>query len=103
MYAIIKTGGKQYTVAVGDRLKVETLSGEIGSDITLDNVLAVKDEAGLRVGAPFVDGASVTATIVAEGRSPKVRIFKFRRRKHSMKSGGHRQNFTELEIKAINA
>jgi large subunit ribosomal protein L21 len=101
MYAIIKTGGKQYTVAVGDKIKVETLAGEIGSQIQLAEVLAIKDDAGLRVGTPFIEGAAVTATIVSEGRAPKVRIFKFRRRKHSMKSGGHRQNYTEIKIDAI--
>lgn len=103
MYAIIKTGGKQYTVAVGDTLKVETLPGEVGSQIKLDQVLAVKDDSGLKVGNPILEGASVTATIVSEGRHDKVRIFKFRRRKHSMKSGGHRQNYTELKIDEISA
>ncbi len=103
MYAIIKTGGKQYTVAVGDKVRVETLAGEVGSQIDLSEVLAVKDEAGLKVGSPLVEGAVVKATIVANGRHDKVRIFKFRRRKHSMKSGGHRQNYTELKIDAISA
>ncbi len=103
MYAIIKTGGKQYTVAVGDKVKVETLPGEVGSQIKLDQVLAVKDDSGLKVGNPTIAGASVTATIVSEGRHDKVRIFKFRRRKHSMKSAGHRQNYTELKIDAISA
>ncbi len=103
MYAIIRTGGKQYTVAVGDTVKVELIPGEVGSQIKLEEVLAVKDEAGLRVGTPLVEGAAVTATIVAEGRHDKVRIFKFRRRKHSMKSGGHRQHYTELKIDAITA
>lgn len=103
MYAIIKTGGKQYTVAVGDTVKVETLPGEVGSQIKLDQVLAVKDDSGLKVGNPILEGASVTATIVSEGRHDKVRIFKFRRRKHSMKSGGHRQNYTELKIDEISA
>ncbi len=103
MYAIIKTGGKQYTVAVGDKLRVETLEGEVGSQISLAEVLAVKDDSGLKVGAPFIDGAVVKATILGNGRHDKVRIFKFRRRKHSMKSGGHRQNYTELKIDEISA
>ncbi len=103
MYAIIKTGGKQYRVAVGDKLKVETLTAEVGAQVTLSEVLAVSDDSGLKVGAPVLEGASVTATVVSHGRGDKVRIFKFRRRKHSMKSAGHRQNYTELKIEAIAA
>jgi large subunit ribosomal protein L21 len=97
MYAIIKTGGKQYRVNVGDTLK------DAGSQVTFSEVLAVSGEEGLKVGAPLVEGATVTGTIVALGRHDKVRIFKFRRRKHSMKSGGHRQHFAEVRIDAINA
>ena len=91
MYAIIKTGGKQYRVAAGDMLKVESLNAEVGSQVTLSEVLAVSDGNELKVGAPFVEGASVTATVVSHGRHDKVRIFKMRRRKHSIKSAGHRQ------------
>lgn len=101
MYAIIKTGGKQYRVAAGDTIKVETLNAEVGSQVTLSEVLAVSDGNELKVGAPFVEGASVTATVVSHGRHDKVRIFKFRRRKHSMKSGGHRQYYAELRIDEI--
>ncbi len=103
MYAIIKTGGKQYRVAAGDMLKVETLNAEVGSQVTLSEVLAVSDGNELKVGAPFVEGASVTATVVSHGRHDKVRIFKMRRRKHSIKSAGHRQNYTELKIETIAA
>ena len=103
MYAIIKTGGKQYRVCVGDKLKVESLEAEVGSQITLTEVLAVAGEDGLKVGAPVLEGASVTATVPSHGRGEPVRIFKFRRRKHSMKSAGHRQNYTELKIEAIAA
>ncbi len=103
MYAIIRTGGKQYRVAVGDTVRVETLQAEEGSQVTLSEVLAVSAETGLKVGTPLVEGASVTATVVAHGRGEKVRIFKFRRRKHSMKSAGHRQNYTELKIDALAA
>ena len=103
MYAIIKTGGKQYRVAVGDNLKVESLNAEVGSQVTLSEVLAVSDGNELKVGAPFVEGASVTATVVSHGRHDKVRIFKMRRRKHSIKSAGHRQNYTELKIDSIAA
>ena len=104
MYAIIRTGGKQYRVAVGDTVKVETLEAEAGSEVTLNYVLLVAAEDGsIKAGKPVVEGASVKATVLSHGRSDKVRIFKFRRRKHSMKSGGHRQNYTELKIEAINA
>ena len=103
MYAIIKTGGKQYRVAAGDMLKVETLNAEVGSQVTLSEVLAVSDGNELKVGAPFVEGASVTATVVSHGRHDKVRIFKMRRRKHSIKSAGHRQSYTELKIETIAA
>ena len=103
MYAIIKTGGKQYRVAAGDTTKVETLNAEVGSQVTLSEVLAVSDGNELKVGAPFVEGASVTATVVSHGRHDKVRIFKMRRRKHSIKSAGHRQNYTELKIDSIAA
>lgn len=104
MYAIIRTGGKQYRVAVGDTVKVETFEAEAGSEVTLNDVLLVAAEDGsIKAGKPVVEGASVKATVLSHGRSDKVRIFKFRRRKHSMKSGGHRQNYTELKIEAINA
>ena len=104
MYAIIRTGGKQYRVAVGDTVKVETLEAEAGSEVTLNDVLLVAAEDGsIKAGKPVVEGASVKATVLSHGRSDKVRIFKFRRRKRSMKSGGHRQNYTELKIEAINA
>lgn len=103
MYAIIKTGGKQYRVAAGEKLKVESLNAEVGSQVTISEVLAVSDGNELKVGAPFVDGASVTATVVSHGRHDKVRIFKMRRRKHSIKSAGHRQNYTELKIETIAA
>lgn len=103
MYAIIKAGGKQYRVAAGDTIKVETLNAEVGSQVTLSEVLAVSDGNELKVGAPFVEGASVTATVVSHGRHDKVRIFKMRRRKHSIKSAGHRQNYTELKIDSIAA
>lgn len=103
MYAIIKTGGKQYRVSVGDKLKVETLEADAGAQVTLTEVLAISDDQGLKVGNPTLAGATVTATVLSHGRGDKVRIFKFRRRKHSMKSGGHRQNYTELKIDVIAA
>lgn len=103
MYAIIKTGGKQYRVAAGDKIKVETIEAEVGAKVTLTEVLAVSNGTELTVGAPVVEGASVTATVVSHGRHDKVRIFKMRRRKHSIKSAGHRQNYTELKIETIAA
>jgi len=101
MYAVIKTGGKQYRVAAGDKVRVETIGADVGSVVTLTDVLAIGDGASLRVGAPLVEGAAVTATVLAHGRHDKVRIFKMRRRKHFQKHAGHRQNFTELRIDAI--
>jgi large subunit ribosomal protein L21 len=103
MYAVIKTGGKQYKVASGEKIKVEQLAADVGQEITIDQVLAVGSGENLVVGSPWVAGASVKATIVAHGRHDKVRIFKMRRRKHYQKHGGHRQNYTELEIGAVNA
>lgn len=103
MYAVIKTGGKQYKVAAGEKIKVEQITADVGQEIVIDQVLAVGNGAELKVGAPLVDGASVTATVVSHGRHDKVRIFKMRRRKHYQKHQGHRQNYTELRIEAISA
>ena len=103
MYAIIKTGGKQYRVSVGDKLKVETLEADAGDEVYIKELWALRVMKGLKVGNPTLAGATVTATVLSHGRGDKVRIFKFRRRKHSMKSGGHRQNYTELKIDAIAA
>ena len=101
MYAVIKTGGKQYRVAAGEKLKVETIVADIGSEVVLDKVLMVGNGDAVTVGKPFVSGATVTTKVVSHGRHDKVRIFKMRRRKHYQKHGGHRQNFTELEISAV--
>jgi len=101
MYAVIKTGGKQYRVAPGDVLRVETLSAEPGQTVELDQVLMVHDGQALKVGSPYLEGATVTATVRGHGRGPKIRVFKMRRRKDSRKRTGHRQNYTELEITAI--
>jgi large subunit ribosomal protein L21 len=103
MYAVIKTGGKQYKVAAGEKIKVEQIAADVGQEITIDQVLAVGNGADLKVGTPLVAGAIVKATVVAHGRHDKVRIFKMRRRKHYQKRQGHRQNFTEIEISAVNA
>ena len=103
MYAVIKTGGKQYRVAAGETIKVERLSAEIGQDVKLDQVVAIGSGAGLVLGAPLVAGANVVASVVSHGRHPKVRIFKMHKRKHYRKSQGHRQSFTEIRISAVNA
>jgi large subunit ribosomal protein L21 len=103
MYAVIKTGGKQYRVVPGEKLKVEKLAGDVGSDIVIDQVLMVADGDNVTVGAPMVAGASVKATVVAHGRHDKVMIFKFRRRKHYRKTQGHRQDYTEIQIQQIAA
>jgi large subunit ribosomal protein L21 len=101
MYAVIKTGGKQYKVSPGDKIKVEQIPADIGAGIQLDQVLAVGSGDQIRIGAPMVGGAAVSATVLAQGRHPKVRIFKMRRRKHYQKHQGHRQNYTELLISEI--
>ena len=101
MYAIIKTGGKQYRVKSGEQLRVESLVAEVGAAVSFDQVLAVGAGDAVRVGAPMVAGATVKATVLAHGRGDKVRIFKLRRRKHYQKSQGHRQNYTEVRIDDI--
>ena len=103
MYAVIKTGGKQYRVAAGEKIKIEQISAEVGQEIKLDQVLAVGSGADLSVGTPLVAGASVVATVIAQGSHAKVQIFKMRRRKHYQKRQGHRQAFTELQISAVHA
>ena len=101
MYAVIKTGGKQYKVAPGEKLKVEQMAADVGASVVLDQVLMVGEGDNVRLGAPVVAGATVTATVVAHGRGDKVKIFKMRRRKHYQKHQGHRQNYTELRIDSI--
>ncbi len=103
MYAVIKTGGKQYRVATGEKIKVEQIAADVGQEIVIDQVLALGNGSDLKIGAPLVSGATVKATVVAHGKHDKVRIFKMRRRKHYQKRQGHRQQFTELEIGVIAA
>jgi len=103
MYAVIKTGGKQYKVASGEKIKVEQIAADVGQELTIDQVLAVGSGADLKVGTPLVAGATVVATVLSHGKHDKVRIFKMRRRKHYQKHGGHRQTYTELQIGAVNA
>ena len=101
MYAVIQTGGKQYRVAEGSTLKVEKLVADEGASIELDKVLMIADGDNIKVGAPYLDGSTVTVTVKSHGRGKKVHILKFRRRKHHMKRQGHRQAFTELEVTGI--
>ncbi|NYT65732.1 50S ribosomal protein L21 [Alcaligenaceae bacterium] len=103
MYAVIKTGGKQYRVAAGQKLKIEQIPADIGQEITLDQVLSVGEGEQLKIGTPLVNGATVKATVLAQGRHDKIIIFKMRRRKHYRKTQGHRQNYTEVRIDAITA
>ena len=103
MYAVIKTGGKQYKVAPGQKIKLEQIAANVGQEIVIDQVLAVGNGADLKVGSPLVAGATVNATVLAHGKHDKVRIFKMRRRKHYKKHGGHRQAYTELQISSVDA
>ena len=101
MYAVIQTGGKQYRVKSGEQLKIEALPAEVGAAVSFDRVLMLGEGDGIRVGAPFVAGAAVKATVVSQGRGEKIRIFKLRRRKHYAKTQGHRQSYTEVRIDEI--
>ncbi|CAM3506350.1 MULTISPECIES: 50S ribosomal protein L21 [Halomonas] len=103
MYAVIKSGGKQYRVQEGQTLKLEKLEVPTGDTIEFDEVLLVGNDEDVTVGAPLVDGAKVAAEVVSHGRGDKITIIKFRRRKHSMKRQGHRQWFTEVKITGISA
>ncbi|WP_426700196.1 50S ribosomal protein L21 [Rhodanobacter sp. Col0626] len=102
-YAVIKTGGKQYRVMQGDVLRVELLTAEEGATVSFDQVLLVGSGESVIVGAPVIEGATVSATVRKHGRADKIRIIKFRRRKHYKRQQGHRQHFTEIEITGINA
>lgn len=102
MYAVIKSGGKQYRVEEGQRIKLEKLEVATGENVDFDQVLLIGGDE-VKVGAPLVDGAKVTAEVVSHGRGDKVNIIKFRRRKHSMKRQGHRQWYTEVKITGITA
>ncbi len=101
MYAVIKTGGKQYKVAPGENLKVEQIPADVGAEVVIDQVLMVGDGDSVRLGQPVIAGVTVKATVVAHGRGDKVMIFKMRRRKHYRKHQGHRQGYTELKIDSI--
>ena len=103
MYAIIATGGKQYKVAEGDVVRVEKLGAEAGASYTFDQVLAVSGADGMKVGQPTVEGASVVATVVGDGKAKKVIVYKYKRKSGYHKKNGHRQQYTEVKIEKINA
>ena len=101
MYAVIRSGGKQYRVESGAKLRVERLAADVGAAVSFDEVLLVGNGDSVKLGAPLVSGAQVKATVLAQGRGDKVRIFKLRRRKHYQKTQGHRQSYTEVRIDDI--
>lgn len=101
MYAVIRTGGKQYRVAPGDSIAVETLPGEVGAEVELEEVLAVSNDAGELLAGPEVAGAKVKATITGHGRGEKIIVFKYKRKKQYKRTIGHRQNYTRLRIDEI--
>ncbi|MCJ9427870.1 50S ribosomal protein L21 [Kordiimonas marina] len=103
MFAVVKTGGKQYRVAEGDVIKVEKLAGDAGATVTLDEVLMVGDEKGVKVGEPLIDGASVTATVLEQKKDKKIIIFKKKRRQNYRRKKGHRQEITVLRVTGIAA
>jgi len=103
MYAIVRTGGKQYQVAQGDQLRVESLSGDVGETVELDDVLLIADGENVKIGQPQVEGAKVTATIVEQGKAKKVLVYKKKRRKGYEVKRGHRQQYTALRIEGISA
>ena len=108
MYAVIKTGGKQHKVSLGDRLEIEKIDLSVGDEVIFDKVMAFQDKnsgtkksSALKIGTPYLEGAKVTGEVIRQEKQQKIKIFKFRRRKHSAKSQGHRQFFTEVEIKSL--
>jgi large subunit ribosomal protein L21 len=101
MYAVIKTGGKQYRVREGDTLRVEKLVAEAGAKVEFDQILMIGEGDEVKVGTPFLSGSQVSATVISQGRAKKIKVVKFRRRKHYLRQKGHRQSFTEVEITKI--
>jgi large subunit ribosomal protein L21 len=101
MYAVIRTGGKQHRVSVGEALKVEKIDAQAGAEIVLTEVLMVGEGEQVTIGAPLVSGAAVKATILSQGKGDKIKIYKMRRRKHYRKTQGHRQLYTEIRIDSI--
>lgn len=102
MYAVIKAGGKQYRVSAGEKLRLERIDGDVGSEVQLGEVLMVGSGEAVKIGTPLLSGVSVTGKILSHGQGDKVKIFKIRKRKHYQKRQGHRQRYTEVQITAIN-
>jgi len=103
VYAIVRTGGKQYRVEPGDVVRLERVDAQMGSSVTLDDVLLVGSDGDVRVGTPRLENASVVGTVVEQGRTPKVRVFKYKKRKHYRRTAGHRQSFTAVRIERVEA
>jgi large subunit ribosomal protein L21 len=103
MYAVVRTGGKQYRVEPGTAFRVEKLAGDVGDSVTLDEVLLVGEDGGAKIGTPLVDGAKVSGTITAQARAPKIIVFKMKRRKGYRRKAGHRQSYTEILVDKIEA
>ncbi len=103
MYAVVRSGGKQYRVSQGGSIRVEKLDGDVGSSITLGDVLMIGGDGEVKIGTPTVDGAQVTGTIVDQGRGKKIRVFKMKRRKGYRRTHGHRQDYTEIRVDAISS
>jgi len=101
VYAVFRTGGKQYRASAGERVRIEKLTADVGAAVEFDQVLIVGEGADIKVGAPLVAGGKVSAKVVSQGRDEKIMIIKFRRRKHYRRTQGHRQAFTEVEITSI--
>jgi large subunit ribosomal protein L21 len=101
MYAVFRTGGKQYRASQGERLRVERLAAQVGDDVEFDEILLVGEGADIKLGSPLIKGGKVAARVTAQGRHDKISIIKFRRRKHYKRQGGHRQHYTEVEITSI--
>jgi len=101
MYAVFKTGGKQYRASEGDRLRVEKLSAEVGDNVEFDEILLVGEGSDVKIGSPTVKGGKVAATVTAQGRGRKIDVIKFKRRKNYKRQQGHRQHYTEVEITSI--
>ncbi len=103
MYAVFKTGGKQYRASQGDRLRVEKLEAQVGDSVEFDQILLVGEGSDIKVGAPLVEGGKIAATVTAQGRGKKIEVIKFKRRKNYKRHHGHRQHYTEVEITSISA
>lgn len=103
MYAVIETGGKQYQVKAGDEIFVEKLGAEADATVTFDKVIAVGGEGGIKTGAPYVEGATVTAKVIKNGKSKKINVFTYKPKKGCKRALGHRQPYTKVAIEAINA